>query len=242
MGEIAPVVSADDDYLPRAVDVLRGGGLVITPTATNYNIICDATNEQAVAAVFRVKERMKVAPLPVSVPYPELIPEYVEVPDWFDRSIFGAMLPGEISFVFWQRYPFPDQLTCGLHTVAVSVTSHPVMRSMVKGLGGPVGATSANLSGQGNVFISLERAIREVGDRVDLIVDAGPTEAELHPEHGDRVNTIVDLTFDRPRLCRPGWVSLDEVRKHLPELDTDLDEYRRLLAERAAARPGPVAG
>jgi L-threonylcarbamoyladenylate synthase len=176
-----------------------------------------------------------VAPLPVSLPQPSMIPTYVEVPDGFDRSIFDAMLPGEVSFVFWQRYAFPDQLTCGLHTVAVSVTTHPVMRSMVVGLGGPIAATSANVSGQGNVFIPLARAIEEVGDRVDLIVDAGATAAELAPDHANRVNTIVDLTFDKPRLVRPGWVSLEEVRTYLPDVDDDLDAYKALLAERTGA-------
>lgn len=227
----APIVKAGEHLAP-AVEVLKGGGLVISPTTTNYNILCDATNPDAVARVFQVKERVKVAPLPVSLPEPSMIPTYVEVPDGFDTAIFDAMLPGEVSFVFWQRYPFPDQLTCGLHTVAVSVTTHPVMRSMVVGLGGPIAATSANVSGQGNVFIPLARAVEEVGDRVDLVVDAGATAAELAPDHANRVNTIVDLTFDKPRLVRPGWVSLDEVRKYLPEVDDDLDAYKALLAER----------
>ena len=230
----APIVPAGEHLAP-AVEVLKGGGLVISPTTTNYNILCDATNPDAVARVFKVKERVKVAPLPVSLPQPSMIPTYVEVPDGFDTSIFDAMLPGEVSFVFWQRYPFPDQLTCGLHTVAVSVTTHPVMRSMVVGLGGPIAATSANVSGQGNVFIPLARAIEEVGDRVDLIVDAGATAAELAPDHANRVNTIVDLTFDKPRLVRPGWVSLEEVRKYLPDVDDDLDAYKALLAERTGA-------
>jgi len=232
----APVVPAGE-HLERAVSVLEEGGLVISPTTTNYNILCDATNVEAVAKVFKAKERVKVAPLPVSLPYPSMIPEFVDVPEWFDSSIFEAMLPGEVSFVFWQRYPFPDQLTCGLRTVAVSVTTHPVMRSMVTGLGGPIAATSANVSGQGNVFVPLAKAIEDVGDRVDLIVDAGATAAELAPEHGNRVNTIVDLTFDRPRLVRPGWVSLEEVRRYLPDVDDDLEAYKTLLAERTAARP-----
>lgn len=227
----APIVKAGEHLAP-AVEVLKGGGLVISPTTTNYNILCDATNPDAVARVFQVKERVKVAPLPVSLPEPAMIPTYVEVPDGFDTTIFDAMLPGEVSFVFWQRYPFPDQLTCGLRTVAVSVTTHPVMRSMVVGLGGPIAATSANVSGQGNVFIPLARAVEEVGDRVDLIVDAGATAAELAPDHANRVNTIVDLTFDKPRLVRPGWVSLDEVRRYLPDVDDDLDAYKALLAER----------
>ena len=65
----APIVKAGEHLAP-AVEVLKGGGLVISPTTTNYNILCDATNPDAVARVFQVKERVKVAPLPVSLPEP----------------------------------------------------------------------------------------------------------------------------------------------------------------------------
>ncbi|HSK39383.1 MAG TPA: L-threonylcarbamoyladenylate synthase [Arenibaculum sp.] len=228
----APKIQASGDYLARVLDVMRAGGLVISPTTTNYNLICDATDAAAVERVFTVKRRVKLGPLPVSLPHPDVIGDYVDIPDWFDRSILGAMLPGEISFIFRQKYPFPARLTCGLGTVAVSCTTHPVFRSIVVGLNRPVAATSANLSGQGNIFVPLEKAEEDIGGEVDLIVDAGPTEAQLAGA-GDRVNTIVDLTFDRPLLVRPGWVPLDRVLGYLPDLNTDTDVYKTLLDARA---------
>lgn len=230
----APKIRADGDYLPRVLEVMRSGGLVISPTTTNYNLICDATSAAAVERVFSVKRRVKLGPLPVSLPHPETVGDYVEIPDWFDRSILTAMLPGEISFIFRQKYPFPDRLTCGLGTVAVSCTTHRVFRSIVVGLDRPVAATSANLSGQGNIFVPLEKAEADIGGEVDLILDAGPTEAQLAGA-GDRVNTIVDLTFARPLLVRPGWVPLARVLEHLPDLDTDVAVYQGLLRARAEA-------
>jgi L-threonylcarbamoyladenylate synthase len=229
----APVVAASEAAISQAVSIVSGGGLVISPTATNYNLICDARNARAVSRVFDVKQRVKLGPLPVSLPYPDDIPSYVHVPDAFDARAFGELLPGEVSFVFWQKYPFPEQLTCGLRTVAVSCTSDPVFRRIVVGTGGPVAATSANLSGQGNVFVDLGKAIRELGDQVDLIVDAGPTQAQAHPEHTDRVNTIVDMTFDPPELCREGWVPVERIRQFIPGLRVDPARYKELLARRA---------
>ena len=237
----APVVAGSDVAVHQAAAVLRDGGLVIAPTATNYNLICDARNAQAISRVFAVKRRVKLGPLPVSLPYPRDIPSYVHVPGSFDGRAFDDLLPGEVSFIFWQKHPFPDELTCGLHTVAVSCTSHPVFRGIVKGSGGPVAATSANISGQGNVFVDLDKAIRELGDEVDLVVDAGPTEAQAHPEHGNRVNTIVDMTFDPPQLCREGWVPVEKIRRFIPALTIDLAGYKQILAQRAkepADQPG----
>lgn len=230
----APVLKAGPAATDEAIAVVRRGGLVITPTATNYNLICDATNAAAVERVFQVKRRVKMGPLPVSLPYPADLVEYGEVPPSFDARAFDALLPGEVSFIFRQRYPFPDQLTCGLRTVALSVTSDPTMRSIVVGVG-PTAATSANLSGQGNIFVTLDKAIADVGGEVDLIIDAGPTASESATDHPDRVNTIVDLTFDPPFLARRGWVSTEALEPWVPELVFDPARYQQELAERAAA-------
>lgn len=239
----APVVAASPTAISQAAEVLRDGGLVISPTATNYNLICDARSAKAVERVFAVKRRVKLGPLPVSLPHPHEIPDYVDVPGSFDARAFDELLPGEVSFIFWQKYPFPEQLTCGLRTVAVSCTSDPVFRAIVVASAGPVAATSANISGQGNVFVDLDRAVSEIGDEVDLVIDAGPTEAQAHPEHGHRVNTIVDLTFDPPQLCRQGWVPVERIRPFIPGLTVDPQGYRELLAERARGNGGtPGAG
>ncbi|WP_176315795.1 L-threonylcarbamoyladenylate synthase [Burkholderia vietnamiensis] len=223
----APVVSANNEYLEIAVDTLRRGGLLISPTTTNYNILCDATNPDAVARVFEVKRRVKYGPLPVSVPYPDRIPEYVTLRGADDERMLSDLLPGEVSFIYRQRYPFPEKLTCGSATVAVSCTTHPVMRSIVIGLDGPVAATSANISGQGNIFVPLTKALEDVGHLVDLVIDAGPTAAELAGS-GDRVNTIVDLTRAMPYVVRKGWVPLERLRPYLPNLVEDVREYEKL--------------
>lgn len=235
-----PIVKSTEDYLQRAIAVLKRGGLVISPTTTNYNLVCDATNASAVSRIFEVKQRVKFGPLPVSLPHPGVAGRYVELPDWFDPAVLNDLLPGEISFVFKQKYPFPDQLSCGLHTVAISCTTHPVFRMLTLGLDGPVAATSANLSGQGNIFVPLSKAIEDIGHLVDLIIDAGPTAAELAGS-GDRVNTIIDLTFDRPYLVRPGWVALDKVKPYFPTLVTDTARYQEVLATRVAERKGCAA-
>lgn len=230
----APVLKAGPAATDEAVAVIRSGGLVITPTATNYNLVCDATNEDAVKRVFAVKRRVKMGPLPVSLPQPSDLVEYGEVPSSFDTRAFDELLPGEVSFIFRQRHPFPDQLSCGLRTVALSVTSDPVFRSIVVGVG-PTAATSANISGQGNIYVTLDKAIADLGEDVDLIVDAGPTASDSATDHPDRVNTIVDLTFDPPFLVRRGWVPVEALAPWVPELVHDPALYQQKLAERAAA-------
>lgn len=229
----APILAASPSAIEQAAVIVRDGGLVISPTATNYNLICDARNAKAVARVFKVKRRAKLGPLPVSLPYPSDISRYVHVPDTFDSTAFDELLPGEVSFIFWQKYPFPEELTCGLRTVAVSCTSDLVFRAIVVGSGGPVAATSANVSGQGNIFVDIDKAIADIGDEVDMIINAGQNEAHAHTEHAHRVNTIVDLTFGRPHLCRRGWVPMERITPFVPGLVDDPDAYKQMVAERA---------
>lgn len=233
---VAPIVKvgvgASD--LSGVLDIIRSGGLVIAPTTTNYNLICDATNALAVERVFEVKKRTKWGPLPISLPHPDEAARYVEFPKGFDQDILRKLLPGEISFIFRQKYGFPDRLTCGSRTVAISCTTHPVFRAIVVGAARPIAATSANLSGQGNIFVTLQKAVDDLGELVDVVVDAGPSAAELAGQ-GDRVNTIIDLTFERPYLVRSGWVALSTVLQHFPTLHTDPLAYQAALKQRVGA-------
>lgn len=229
----APILATSGPFLEQTLAVLADGGLVISPTVTNYNLICDATNPAAIDRVFAVKRRGQLGPLGVGVPTPADIPAYVEIPEGFPLAAFDALLPGEINFIFEKKYPFPPQLTCGFPTLAISVSSHVDLGPLIARYGKPIAATSANISGQGNIFVPLEKAIEDLGDEVDLILDGGPTVAQAYGEHPGRVNTVVDFTMGRPWLVRAGWVPLERVLEHFPDLDTDTEAYKRSFQERA---------
>ncbi len=229
----APIVRTDGPFLERTLEVLASGGLVISPTVTNYNLICDATHAGAIDRVFEVKRRSQLGPLGVGVPTPADIPTYVKIPDDFPLAAFDALLPGEINFIFEKKYPFPPQLTCGFPTLAVSVSSHPDLGRLIERYGKPIAATSANISGQGNIFVPLEKAIEDLADEVDLILDGGPTVAQAFGDHPGRVNTVVDFTLGKPWLVREGWVPLARVLEYFPTLDTDTEAYKRSFRERA---------
>jgi L-threonylcarbamoyladenylate synthase len=242
----APILETNGPFIEQTLEVLARGGLVISPTVTNYNLICDATNPAAIDRVFEVKRRGQLGPLGVGVPRPADIPTYVHLPEGFPLTAFEALLPGEINFIFTQKYPFPPQLTCGFPTLAISVSSHRDLGEIIARYGKPIAATSANISGQGNIFVPVEKAIEDLGDEVDLILDGGPTVAQAHGEHPNRVNTVVDFTLGRPWLVRAGWVPVERVLEHFPDLDTDTEAYQRSFRERArqnerAAGPGTTA-
>jgi L-threonylcarbamoyladenylate synthase len=243
MTERAPILKTDGPFLEETLRVLERGGLVISPSTTNYILICDATNERAVDRVFEVKQRTQYGPLGIGVPRAADVPTYVEIPEGFPRGALEALFPGEINLIFRCKYPFPPRLTVGLPTLSVNVSPDPVFGQIALRFGKPLGGTSANISGQGNIFVPIEKAIADLGDKVDLILDGGPTVVAAFDAHPNRSNTIVDFTLGDPWLVREGWVPLARVREFFPNLNTDVEGYKRLLRERVQRLdPKPGAG
>lgn len=228
---MTPVMPAGPEALAAALAALDRGQLVIVPHATNYNVVCDADHAPAVEAIFAAKRRTKLGPLPVCLPDAASVDRYVHVPAWFDRRALAAFWPGEVCFVFWQKHPFPDRLTCGLRTVAVTVTSEPFYAGLAGAAGRALASSSANLSGQAHGRVTLAQALADLGDHVALAIDGGAP-ADTAPV----ANTIVDLTFERPCLVRPGAVPVDALKAYLPDLDVDTAAYARRLADRASMR------
>lgn len=233
--EPGDTLSADHPAVRACAEQLDRGGLVVLPTNTNYNMACDSTNADAVARVFAAKQRTKLGPLPLIMKSVDDVVRYVQVPPWLSTDVLRAIWPSELHFIFRQRYDFPRQLTCGLGTVAASLNPHPVLSAVAGAASHPLACTSANRSGFVTNTVTLALAQEQLGDLVDLYLDAGPTPAQLSDDAKPIVNTIVDLTFDPPMLCREGWFETDRVRQIIPNLVVDPGRYQSLIAARAAA-------
>jgi L-threonylcarbamoyladenylate synthase len=92
-------------------------------------------------------------------------------------------------------------VTAGLPTIAIRVPQHPAMQALLREVGRPLAAPSANESGS----ISPTRAqhvMQSLGGRIPLIIDAGRSERGLE-------STIVAVTTGELRLLRPGPIQID---------------------------------
>lgn len=233
----AKIVENTKAGIDLAVEVLRSGGLVVCPTITNYVLVCDALDPEAIRRVFEVKKRHRVAPLSVVAPSLQAIADYVRIPAWFPGDALEHLLPGPIGFIFPQKLDFPLSLTCGLMTVAVTHADDQCLSLVSAKFIGPVAATSANLSGQGQIRVSLEKAIVDIGSGVDLVVDGGPTQVEALDTYSTKAATIIDCSLGRPYLCRDGVIPWIEVQKYLPTLDPHVDRYYQVMRERYPTFP-----
>jgi L-threonylcarbamoyladenylate synthase len=198
------IAAADAKAIAEAAKILRDGGLVAFPTETVYGLGADATNGQAVAAIFAAKGRPLFNPLIVHVADLEEARRHVELSPRA-QALAERFWPGPLTLVLPRRKNSPLSLlvSAGLDSVALRAPSHPAAIALLKETGRPVAGPSANLSGQvtattaGHVADSL-------GTKVDFILDAGSATLGIE-------STVVGFDGDRPLLLRPGAVPREEI-------------------------------
>jgi L-threonylcarbamoyladenylate synthase len=184
----------------EAARCLRGGGLVAFPTETFYGLGADALDARAVDGVFRAKGRPADKPLLVlvdSVAMAEAVA--AEIPPRA-RRLMDRHWPGPLTLILVARPTLPPALTASTGTIGLRIPGHAVAAALVRAAGRPVTAPSANPHGEPSPR-TAEDVLAGLGDRVDLVLDGGPTA-------GGPASTLLDLTGPRPRLLRPGAVTL----------------------------------
>jgi L-threonylcarbamoyladenylate synthase len=182
----------------RAVSVLRGGGVIALPTDTLYALTVVARDAGAVERVYAIKGREDGKPLPLFVSGLEMA-EGIASLNPTARSLAKRFWPGALTIVVKKKPDFNSEALAGGDTVALRVPAHDLARAVIEALDEPVTATSANRSG-GPDPVSAEDVQRQLGDEVDLILDAGPCAVGVS-------STIVDCTHLEPSILRLGAIS-----------------------------------
>lgn len=201
---LPPCAAAIDE----AAQILRAGGLVAFPTETVYGLGTDAQNGEAVARLYAAKGRPAFNPLIAHVS--DLAgARRLAMFDRVAERLAGAFWPGPLTLVLPQasHCPVAPLATAGLDSIAVRVPAHAVAQAMLRAFGGPVVAPSANRSGHVSPTTAAH-VLADLGGRIDLVVDAGPTEVGLE-------STIVACLGGLPVLLRPGGVTRGAIEEVL---------------------------
>ncbi len=197
-----------NDYVRRAVEILRSGGLVAFPTETVYGLGADASSAQAVARLYAAKGRPADHPVIVHFADAESAFSWArEVPE-AARKLAATFWPGPLTLVLRRSEKAKDFVTGGQDTVGLRVPSHPVAQALLRAFGGGVAAPSANEFGKVSPT-TAQHVSADLASKVDLVLEGGPSEVGIE-------STILDLSSGKPILLRPGHISraaLEEVLK-----------------------------
>ena len=196
----AVIVAADADGIAAAVAALAAGSIVALPTETVYGLAADATDADAVAKIFAAKGRPGFNPLIVHVADLDAAGALVDI-NATARALAARFWPGPLTLVLPARTGngIAPAVAAGLPTLAIRIPAHPVMQAVLRGVGRPLAAPSANASGSISPTTAAHVAA-SLGDRAPVIVDGGPTPGGLE-------STIVAVAGDRVTLLRPGGIA-----------------------------------
>jgi L-threonylcarbamoyladenylate synthase len=194
--------------ISTAAHMLLQGGLVAFPTETVYGLGADATQDHAVAKIYAAKGRPQFNPL---------ISHVVDVEAAFALGEFSAdalklaarFWPGPITLVVPRRADCSVSLlaSAGLPSLALRVPAHPVALELLRAVGRPVVAPSANPSGR----ISPTTA-QHVRDhlQVEMIIDGGPCAVGVE-------STVVSFMNGKAELLRAGGLSREVIEDALSQ-------------------------
>jgi len=201
-----------EDRLKPAIEALARGELVIYPTDTVYGLGADPFSAQAVEKVYRAKKRDPGKPLPVLVADIDSAKK-IAVVSREAEILMKAFWPGPLTIVLPRKPSLPSIVTGGKPAVGVRMSSHPVALALARGLKGAIIGTSANISGNPPP-LTVQAALRELGDAVNVAVDAGPARIGIP-------STVVDLTAPVPRLLRKGPIGLADIMAEIRRAETE---------------------
>lgn len=178
----------------RAVETLRGGGIVIYPTDTVYGMGCDLFNKKGIERIYEIQRRDRKQPLSFICADLKDISRYARVSD-DAYKIMKRLLPGPYTFVLEASRLVPKIILPKRQTTGIRIPDNRICQALVAEMGSPVISTS--VKDGGGELLSDPRIIDELfGKRVDMIIDGGIIAAEP--------SSVISLLDEGSEVLRAG--------------------------------------
>lgn len=195
-----------------AVQLLQAGKLVAIPTETVYGLAGNAFSEEAVSAIFAVKQRPVFDPLIVHTSSIERLTQLaLELPE-AAYTLAQHFMPGPLTLLVPKAAVIPDLVTAGSPLVALRIPRHPLTLQVLESLDFPLAAPSANPFG----YISPTTAAhvaQQLGTKIPYILDGGSCQVGLE-------STIVGFPEGRkPVVLRKGGLSVESIEAAIGPVD-----------------------
>ncbi|MGI1767776.1 L-threonylcarbamoyladenylate synthase [Streptococcus uberis] len=189
-------------------EILNNGGALVLPTETVYGIFAKALDETAVNHVYQLKKRPRDKAMNLNVADYQTILEFSKEQPSYLKDLFEAFLPGPLTIILKANDKVPAWINSGKSTVGFRLPNHPLTADLIKKTG-PLIGPSANISGNesGKEYASIMAAFdHEVAGYEDDQAITGQD------------STIVDLSGEKAKILRQGALTVDELKKVVPQL------------------------
>ena len=202
------------DAINDAAAALIKGELVAFPTETVYGLGADATNKDAIARIYMVKDRPVGHPLIVHLSSLTNLDKWArDIPEYAVK-LARTFWPGPMTLILPRTDLAKNFITGGQDNVGIRIPSHTVALALLKefedqgGLG--IAAPSANRFGAVSPTTSnaVELELTDFLSENDQILDGGPCSIGVE-------STIIDCTQNKPSILRPGAVTKEMIEDAL---------------------------
>lgn len=188
-----------------ASSCLIQGELVAIPTETVYGLAANAFNADAVARIYKAKNRPQFNPLIIHTNSIERLQQWgLELPEAM-LKLAARFSPGPLTYVIPKSNQIPDLVTAGTSAVAVRIPNHPLTLELLSTLDFPLAAPSANPSG----YVSpttAQHVNAQLGDQVCYILDGGECSVGVE-------STIISFLDSTPSILRFGGLSVEAIEE-----------------------------
>lgn len=199
--------SPQRDAIQEAAKWILHGGVVALPTDTLYGLAADPFSSAAVARVFAVKGRAAERALPLIAADAAQVGAHLGRLPATGQRLAEKFWPGPLTLLIAAAPALAADVTGGTGKVGVRVPADAVARAICAEADRPITATSANVSGE-PATADPDQVERSLGNRLDLLIDTGPT-------RGGAPSTIVDVTGGDPVLVRAGALAWEDIQAWL---------------------------
>lgn len=190
------IISVNDkEAMKLALEILSSGGMIIYPTETCYGLGADATNDKAVKKIIDIKKRSKSKKISVAFSDIRMAKDYLVVTKRAEKLI-KAFMPGPLTLIVESKKK---------KRVGFRIPGNEFALRLIKKFGKPITATSANISGEGELY-KIKDVIKTFDKKVELILDSG----NLSKTKPSTVYCVVE-----DRILRKGPVSEKKIREVL---------------------------
>ncbi len=191
--------------IQKAAEELNKGHVIAIPTETVYGLAASIYDENAIEAIFKIKQRPSNNPLIVHLKSIDQLTDIaIDIPE-SALKLANHFWPGPLTLILKKQNKISNLITAGKDTVAVRVPDHTITQELLHYINYPIAAPSANPFGSISPTCS-EHVLDYFYDKINLILDGGSCKKGIE-------STIIGFENETPILFRHGALSINSIEK-----------------------------
>lgn len=207
------ILKPTKENLIKIKNLILNDEIVAIPTETVYGLGGNGLSKDAIEKIFKAKNRPQDNPLILHVSDYEMMDRLVYSLTDEIKFFLNNFWPGPLTVIMKKKKIIPDEISCGLSTVAIRMPKNEIARKIIKECNVPIAAPSANISGRPSCT-NAKDVLFDMDGKIPLIVDGGDCIIGIE-------STVLDLTKRPFTILRPGFYTKEDFLKFEDEILVD---------------------